>query len=206
MEKTRILVVEDESIVALDIKKRLERLGYAVAATAYSGSEAIERAGETHPDVVLMDIRMPGSMDGIDAAAQIREQFDIPVVYLTAYGDEATLERAKVTKPFGYIIKPFDDRDLRVAVEIAADRHKIEQELAQRLREVIGLNNLLQNHLTEQFPVIEAVRDIAVKLHTFAQEASSLAEHAKSLLSRDIPAASEHNADDSEKHRSGPEE
>jgi len=129
MPSFKILVVEDESIVAMDIKHRLESMGYIVPAITSSGEEAVEKAAETIPDLVLMDIVLKGEMDGIDAAQQIKDSFDIPVVYLTAYSDERTLKRAKITGPFGYIIKPFEDRELHSAIEVALYKHEMESKL-----------------------------------------------------------------------------
>ena len=108
MDKLRVLIVEDEAIVSMDLRYMLESLGYTVPAEVGSGEEAVNAASQRRPDVVLMDIRLSGEMDGIDTAAQIRDQFDVPVVYLTAHADEATLERAKLTEPFGYLSKPVD--------------------------------------------------------------------------------------------------
>ncbi len=115
----QVLIVEDEAIVSMDLRYKLEALGYSVPTEVRSGEEAVEAASRLHPDVVLMDIGLSGEMDGIDAAAQIRGQCDIPVVYVTAYIDDATLERAESTEPVGYIIKPFDDAKLRAIVEMA---------------------------------------------------------------------------------------
>nr|HID60014.1 response regulator [Desulfobacterales bacterium] len=129
MPKANILVVEDEGIVAKDIQVSLEGLGYAVPAIALSGKEAVSKARELQPDLVLMDIMLRGGMNGIEAADSIREDLDIPVVYLTAYADAHILERAKVTEPFSYIVKPFDERELYSAIEIALYRHKLEKEL-----------------------------------------------------------------------------
>jgi len=106
MTQARILVVEDESIVAADIQDRLESLGYEVPATVASGEKAVEQAGVLRPDLVLMDIQLNGRMDGVEAADQIRLRFGIPVIYLTANADHPTVQRAKVTEPFGYVIKP----------------------------------------------------------------------------------------------------
>lgn len=131
MTQARIMIVEDENIVALDVKIRLERLGYAVPAIASSGEEAIAKALETRPDLVLMDIRLRGEMDGVEAAAQIRTRFEIPIVYLTAFADEETLRRAKVTEPYGYVLKPFEERELHAIIEMALYRH----EMARKLRE-----------------------------------------------------------------------
>jgi len=129
MPSFKILVVEDESIVAMDIKHRLESMGYIVPAITSSGEEAVKKTAETNPDLVLMDIVLKGEMDGIDAAQQIKDNLDIPVVYLTAYSDEKTLKRAKITGPFGYIIKPFEDRELHSAIEIALYKHEMESKL-----------------------------------------------------------------------------
>jgi CheY-like chemotaxis protein len=126
--KVRILIVEDESVVAKDIEIRLKGLGYAVSAIASSGEGAIQKAAETHPDLVLMDIVLKGDMDGIEAASQIRSRLNIPVLYLTAYTDEKTLERAKITEPFVYIIKPFQERELHSNIEMALFKHKVERE------------------------------------------------------------------------------
>ncbi|MCZ7357069.1 MAG: response regulator [Candidatus Methanoperedens sp.] len=129
MVKTRILVVEDEVIVAEDIRRSLQSLGYDVPAIESYGPEAIEKAEKYRPDLVLMDIMLRGEMDGIQAATQIHSRFDIPVVYLTAYSDEKILERAKITDPFGYIIKPFKERELKINIEIALYKHNMEMQL-----------------------------------------------------------------------------
>ena len=129
MTQARILVVEDECIVALDIQDRLESLGYEVPATVASGERAIEQAGALGPDLVLMDIQLQGRMDGVEAADQIRQRFGIPVIYLTANADHPTVQRAKITEPFGYVIKPFEERDLHTTIEVALYKHQAEQAL-----------------------------------------------------------------------------
>jgi len=129
MKKKQILIVEDERIVADDIKMSLERLGYVVSSIAFSGKEATKKAEELHPDLVLMDIVLKGEMTGIETAGIIHSRFDIPVVYLSAYADDKTLERAKITEPFGYILKPFEDRDLHSTIEMALYKHKMENRL-----------------------------------------------------------------------------
>ncbi|MBU7029717.1 MAG: PAS domain S-box protein [Theionarchaea archaeon] len=123
----KTLIVEDEGIVAKDMKNRLERLGYAVVAMVSSGEEALKKVEEMCPDVVLMDIVLKGEMNGIEAAEQIRTQFNIPVVYVTAYADENTLQRAKITEPYGYILKPIGDRELHIAIEMALYKHEMEK-------------------------------------------------------------------------------
>lgn len=132
MERARILIVEDESIVALNIKNRLEALGYSVVATTSSGESAIQIVQENRPDLVLMDIKLRGVIDGIEAATHIWNRFQIPVVYLTAYSDEETVGRAKITEPYGYILKPFEARDLGTTIEISLYKHQMERQLRER--------------------------------------------------------------------------
>jgi CheY-like chemotaxis protein len=126
---TRILVVEDENIVAKDVVNRLKSLGYTVTGTVASGEEAIRMANQNPPDLVMMDIMLKGNMDGIEAARCILDTLDIPVVYLTAYADEKTLHRAKVTEAFGYLLKPFEERELHITIEMALFKHQMEQKL-----------------------------------------------------------------------------
>jgi PAS domain S-box-containing protein len=132
MESAQILVVEDEGIVALHLAQRLEGLGHTVPMVVGSGAEAVRQAAAVHPDLVLMDIHLQGDMDGIEAARQIRAQGDIPVVYLTAYADDSTLQRAKITEPFGYVLKPFQTRDLQITIEMALYKHRMERRLKER--------------------------------------------------------------------------
>jgi len=128
----RILVVEDERIVARDLEGALTELGYVVPAAVATGEEAIERARDLQPDVVLMDIRLPGAIDGIQAATSIRAERDIPIIYLTAHSDDETLRRAMQTEPFGYLVKPFSPPQLRCAIEIALHRGEINARLRER--------------------------------------------------------------------------
>ena len=123
----RILVVEDETIVAEDIRRTLHNMGYAVPSIACSGEEALKKAEEISPDLVLMDIILQGKIDGVEAAGQITSRFNTPVIYLTAHSDIKTLERAKITEPFGYIIKPFKEKELKMAIEIALFKHGTEE-------------------------------------------------------------------------------
>ncbi|WP_027390759.1 GGDEF domain-containing response regulator [Chrysiogenes arsenatis] len=129
MQPTRILVVEDEGVVALDIERTLRRLGYEVCGSCPSAEEALESITPLMPDIILMDIMLRGEMDGINAADIIRHRHGLPVVFLTSHADRPTLERAKVTKPFGYILKPFDDRELHSNIEMALHSHRIEKKL-----------------------------------------------------------------------------
>ena len=128
MPQPRIMIVEDEDIVALDMKKSLTGLGYAVPAISSLGEDAVGEAAAIQPDLILMDIRLRGRMSGIDAALKIRTHLDIPIVYVTAYSDEATIEQAKVTRPYGFLLKPYKEGELRAAIEIALHNHQIERE------------------------------------------------------------------------------
>jgi PAS domain S-box-containing protein len=134
MSNAQILVVEDENIVALDLQVRLNGLGYEVTAVAATGEDAISKAGKTQPDLVLMDIKLKGEMDGVTAAEQIQAKYDIPVIYVTAFADEMTLQRAKITEPYGYLLKPFEERELHTTIEMALYKHQMERRLRQSER------------------------------------------------------------------------
>lgn len=125
MSQNSILVVEDELIVALEIKKTLIKLGYRVAGTEKDGQSAIETAGKTSPDLILMDIRLKGEMDGIEAAQRIRALYQTPVIFLTAHSDEDTLSRALKTHPCGYLVKPFRERELYQAIEMCIHKNHV---------------------------------------------------------------------------------
>jgi len=127
MSEATVLIVEDEGILAIGLKKKLEKLGYYVPAIAYSGNEAIDLAAKCRPDMILMDIVLKGEMDGIEAANKIRSTLNIPVIYLTAYSDEDTVKRAMVTEPFGYLVKPYNDRDLQIALEMTLYKQSMEK-------------------------------------------------------------------------------
>ncbi len=127
MNKSKIIVVEDEGLIAYHLKEVLEKNKYSVAATVATGEEAITEAYNKNPDIILMDINLAGEMNGIVAAQKIRDDFNIPVIFLTAYGDENVLEEAKQADPYGYILKPFNERELIVVIEIAVHKHKTEK-------------------------------------------------------------------------------
>ncbi len=169
MDSAQVMVVEDEAVVAIDIQSKLQDLGYFVTALIRSGEEAVQAACLMSPDLILMDINLQGEMDGISAASCIQQSNSIPVVYMTAHGDKETLHRAKMTEPLGYIIKPFDERDLRAAIEVALNKHHLvvtreaaqrehakeavrerTVELAQRHRELSALNSAFQSHLKDR--------------------------------------------------------
>ncbi|MCM0591752.1 MAG: ATP-binding protein [Gloeotrichia echinulata IR180] len=131
--KANILIVEDERIIAYDIKNCLENSGYNVVGMVAYGELAIEKAGELHPDLILMDVMLKGKMNGIEATAEIVTHFNIPVVYLTAYSDASNLQRAKTTQPFGYVLKPFEETQLITTIEIALNKHQTELVMRQAL-------------------------------------------------------------------------
>ncbi len=147
MTKANIMIVEDEAIVGEEIKANLEGMGYTVTSIANSGEQALEKADRDRPDLILMDIRLKGRMDGLEAAGLIRSRLDIPVIFLTAYADEEMLARAKLTMPFGYILKPFRSRNLKVTVEMAlysakinAERQQAKEALQQAKKEAVAAN------------------------------------------------------------------
>ena len=118
MVNQKILIVEDENIVAKDLQKRLMNLGYDVVGIVSTGEEAVKKVVATSPDLVLMDVRLKGEMDGIEAASALHFQHGVAVVYLSAYADNDTLKRASKTEPFGYILKPFEERELHTTIEM----------------------------------------------------------------------------------------
>lgn len=151
------MIVEDETIVAMALQEMVERIGYHVIDSVLSGEDAVRKTLDLHPDLILMDIKLKGAIDGIDAAKQILKMVDIPIIYLTAYGDEDTVQRAKQTEPFAYIIKPFNEFSLRSSIEIALYQHKLKQKLqetTQHLENIINnISDILfsvneKNHIT----------------------------------------------------------
>ncbi|CAG0969109.1 putative transcriptional regulatory protein pdtaR [Methanosarcinales archaeon] len=151
----KIFIVEDEIIIAEGLQRKLKSMEYDIIGIASSGEEAIKKIKENNPDLILMDIVIHGMMDGIETAAQIHSLFDIPVVYLTAYADEKTLERAKITEPFGYLIKPFKERELQITIEISLYKHEMEKKLKESERSLREKNQWLG-------AVIESIGDAVI--------------------------------------------
>lgn len=135
MAAAKILIVEDEMVSAMSLAADLEDLDYEVVETATSGEEALQFAAQLQPDLILMDINLIGSMDGIEAATEIRQRFNIPVVFLTSYSDSATLQRARLTGSFGYLLKPFKTPEVRASIEIALSKYQEELSLAEALKQ-----------------------------------------------------------------------
>jgi len=167
-----IFVVEDEAIVAADIRATLESLGYRVAGTEKSGEAALERIPKTAPDLVLMDIHLAGTLDGIGTAEQIHRDHGIPVIFLTAFADAALLERAKIAEPYGYIVKPYDERGLHSAIEIAIFKHRMEQ----RLKESEATTRAMVNATQDLMYLVGADGTILVANEAFAHRAGVAVE------------------------------
>lgn len=125
---SKILVVDDEAIITMQLEERLSTMGYSVAGMAASGEDAVDKARSTRPDLVLMDIVMPGKMNGIEAAKIINEELDIPVVFVTSYADDTIIQKAKSVRPYGYIVKPFNELEIKAAIEVALFRKATEME------------------------------------------------------------------------------
>jgi len=153
MPKASVLVVEDESIVSKDIQWSLKKLGYEVVGSASTGVKAVELALDLKPNVILMDIMLKGDMSGIEASAKIKEALNIPVIFLTAYADEKTLEKAKVTEPYAYIIKPFKEIDLHTSIEMALYKHGKELEV---LKERDLLYNIVESQDSKDFIFVKS--------------------------------------------------
>ncbi|HSE92969.1 MAG TPA: response regulator [Methylomirabilota bacterium] len=161
----RLVIVEDESLLAEDLAMRLTRLGYEVVGIAPSGEAGVEVGERMRPDLVLMDIHLRGQVDGITAAERLRDRFDIPVVFLTGNADDRTFERAKAVCPLGFVIKPFDGRQLQIAVEVALARHAAERALLQagQLRAVVLLAGGAAHEINNPLTVVKGMLQLVSK-------------------------------------------
>lgn len=162
MAKTNVLVVEDESIVSKDIQHSLKKLGYNVVGAASTGERAFELAASEKPDIILMDIMLKGNINGIETAERVKRELNIPIIYLTAYADEATLAKAKVTEPYGYIIKPFKEVDLHTSIEMALYKYSKEREV---LKERDLFYSLIENKDSKDFIFVKS-KSRLVKIRT----------------------------------------
>lgn len=129
MAKVKILIVEDENLVAKDIQSTLKSIGYQVTAMVNSGDKAIQEVEENRPDLVLMDIKLRGKMTGIEAAKELKDRFSMPVIFLTAYADDNLLNKAKITEPYGYILKPYQPKELQTTIEMALYKYEKDEEV-----------------------------------------------------------------------------
>ncbi|MCG8481000.1 MAG: EAL domain-containing protein [Spirochaetales bacterium] len=147
MPEARVLIVEDEKIIALDLQRRLEKFGYDVVGLASTADEAIHAAERHQPDIILMDIMLNGERDGVDAAVVIKEQSDVPIVFLTAYADERTVERAKKAEPVGYVLKPFKERELQTTIDIALYKARVDRQMKEQEQLFEALLNSINDGL-----------------------------------------------------------
>jgi len=154
----RIIIVEDEAIIAAEIKSTLQLLGYTVVGHAMNGDKALDLFASTPADLILLDISIKGTLTGIDLARVVREKYDVPFVFLTSYSDKITLDKVKETGPYGYIVKPFNENDLKVNVELALYKHEEEHENDNFSK--VRLEEKLSLQLTErEFALLEAFKD-----------------------------------------------
>lgn len=172
MPERDILIVEDERLVAEDIKGTLEGLGYNVTGIIDRGDKAIEKVREKEPDLVLMDIVLKGDRDGVETADKIKSEFDIPVIYLTAYADDEKLKRARVTEPYGYIIKPFRERELHSNIEMAFYKHEMERKLkeSEKKYRAIFENSGSPMAILEKDKTISMINEKMEKLTGYSKE------------------------------------
>lgn len=172
MERIRILIVEDEGLVARDMENMVMSLGYEVCGMAITGDEAVEHAARFQPDLILMDVVIKGTLDGIAAAEKIWEAFHIPIIYVTAYADELTLKRAKTTEPFGYILKPFDERELKIAIEMAFYKSRMGMKLKEREEWLSALVKSIADGViaTDKEGLITFMNPLAERLTGWSQE------------------------------------
>lgn len=184
-ETTKILVVEDEQNVAEVLKARLESYGYEVCRIVSSGKDAITATGEMAPDVIMMDIKIQGPMDGIETAGHIREHYDIPVIYLTAYSDDRLLQRAKTTEPLAYILKPYDGPELRSTIEIALYRHKMEKERRQLIKDLEAALDEVKK-LSGLLPICSACKKIRDDQGYWNQVESYIEEHSEAEFTHSV--------------------
>ncbi|MBC5767656.1 response regulator [Ramlibacter albus] len=174
--KARVLVVEDEAVIAADLENALAKLGYGVCASVIEGDEAVDAARTHRPDLVLMDIRLRGATDGVGAAARVRAELQIPVLFLSSHSDPATVERAKAAQSYGYLLKPFNPRELGTAIEVALARHATDRELELANRRVLELNLCLERR----------VRERTEELARYAADANGAREQERARVARDL--------------------
>jgi two-component system, response regulator PdtaR len=185
MAGSKILIVEDEKITAMDLERSLTKMGYEVCGTASYGIEAVKQAETLQPDVILMDVSLQGDMDGVTAAGQINVRLDIPVIYLTAHADNGTLDRAKISEPYGYLLKPFRERELNIAVEIALYKHKMEKErkiLTAKLQEALARIKTLSGIL----PICVSCKKIRDDKGYWQQVEAYIGDHSNAQFSHGI--------------------
>ncbi|MFP4205378.1 MAG: EAL domain-containing protein [Spirochaetaceae bacterium] len=172
MQNERILIVEDEKIISLDLQRRLEKFGYQVIGIAATGNDAVDHARTHHPDIILMDIMLGGDIDGIDAAEIVKQELEIPVVFLTAFADEDTLSRAKEAEPYGYVLKPFKERELYTTIDIALYKSAIHKKLRSQERWFSGILHSVGDAIiaTDDNNCIQFMNPVAEELTGWKEE------------------------------------
>ena len=179
-KQIKVLIVEDEKIVALDTKDMLESLGYSVTAIASFKEEALKKLEETKPDLALLDIRLYGSIAGVEIAEYIRIHHKIPFIYVTAYADENTLERAKTTAPYGYILKPFEEKELHTTIQIALCKHDFEGEIKKETENSLAIIinrselTLEEGHSKHDQEILQRAEQIREAAHTINETIQKL--------------------------------
>ena len=185
MGKKKILIVEDEGVVALQIKSVLENLGYEVIDILSSGEETLAKIKQLCPDLVLMDIRLDGEINGIEATRRLRNQHNLPVIYLTAHMEESTIADAKTTEPYGYILKPFGVNDLRITVEMALYKHSMDMEkekLTKELQAALANVKLLSGML----PICASCKKIRDDTGYWEQIEAYISDHSEAEFSHGL--------------------
>jgi len=183
MEQASILVVEDDVVIRRNLLDHLKNLGYTVGETASSGREAVKKAEELSPSLILMDIRLDGDMDGIDAARHIHSRLDIPVVYLTAYADAETIERAEATEPYGYLMKPFNITEIHSTIKIALYKHEMEKKLKKALAEKEVLLKEVYHRVKNNFSVVSSLINIQARQVRDPRDREMFREMANRIMS-----------------------
>lgn len=185
MAKTRILIVEDEFITVQDIRSSLKRLGYTVCGVADSGEAAIQQAGDLRPDVILMDVVLKGHMDGIETTQHLLSKYDIPIIYLTAYSDAKTLERAQLSESFGYLLKPFRDRELDANIHMALYKAEMKRKVKEA-EEVIDLNEFLRKEIAKRKMAESQLDETSHSLRVLSSRLLDAQERERKLLADEI--------------------
>lgn len=186
MEKNRkILVVEDEALLALQVKADVGEMGHSITAIYASGEEALDGLQTSRPDLILMDIKLQGKLDGIQTANLIQNQYDIPIIYMTAHSEESTIERATMTEPYGYLLKPVNRKELQIAVEVSLYKSRIDKEKAQLTKELQAALEKV-NLLSGMLPICCSCKKIRNDEGYWEQVEEYVSSHSEATFSHGI--------------------